>query len=486
MSFANYLDENYNNVVLDDEHLAEYLEALFDVESEPVNVNKEINNKDEVQLEINKTNFDLDFEAALEAVAALFEEDDDVKKLVKEVKKLDEIKAMVYALVDPTLEEDAEENEDVVALKDEIENIKKILSAREVVYELFDEEEELLADQDAIDTAQNLVDKIDKEDYNADIEELNTIIEDAQGLYDSIAKRVNVNEVLLISNPSYKDKGKLLGYWVQINFSNEDKEEGAFTVADTESIIIELYFEGKLLGKQSLNATGYEKHSDSTILGGTIDIFGEYIATSWDHEWYGDLTEIPDSVKVVVKYNDNRIVKLQNDIKDIDPLKLYAVVVTEATNTTEMRNALVDFLAKIEDDDDVKNYLTLSNTVKLEVAELVLDAIVDIEDEDFKFADSDYVTEQLTEAMKSHDEKLELINGIKSEDTSVKVEEALSKFEYEAYDVFTEYADRLAIAEIFKENLEFNEDEGEETTFKTLEQVRNAIDVAIDAYNNLI
>lgn len=537
VSFARFLDANYDNVVLDDEHLDDYVGELFDIvegeDDEEDTITAQVSNHAEAQLAIDVVNFDIDLGAAQEAVGALFVE----RKLVDEVKKLDEIKAMVNALVDPAQEEDAEENADVVALKDEIENIENILAARDAVFGLIGEDEDdnpvLLANQAAIDAAQDLVDEID-EDYIADItelqdiidaaqnmldlqnataavhalfvdvdadekelapnvgqdeitaaedlldeleitgSELNTLVDNAQELFNSIKARLEINSAYIVSNPSYKEKGRQLGYWVQISLNKGDDNDD-FTVADTEDITIELYNGDKLLGVQSLNSVGYEKYADLDTLGGTINVFGEYKATSWDHEWLADtITEIPTQAKAIVKYKDGRTVETTANVNVSNKMKFFAAAVTEANTATEMRNALVNFVAE-----SGNGYLMLTNAVKLEVAELVLDAIAnDIEEDSFTFADADYVNDKLTAAMVLHGEKLALITGIGADATTVDVEEALSEFEYEAYDAFTNYADRLAIAENFFNNLEFEESELV-TEFTTLQQIVDAIDAAI-------
>jgi hypothetical protein len=323
--------------------------------------------------------------------------------------------------------------------------------------------------QDEITAAGDLLAELEITDS-----ELNTLVGDAQELFNTIKARLKIDTTYIVSNPNYKDKGRQLGYWVKVSLNNGEGND-ELKVADTKDITIKLYNDETLLGEQSLNAVGYEKYADVSSLGGTINVFGEYVATSWNHEWYGEVTDIPTDVVATVEYKDGRIV--ENELKIVNEyssneIKFFAVAVTEANTLEEMRNALVDF--------DVANegtgYLDLSNKQRLEVAELVLDAIE--EDEEVPFADASYVNDILAAAMQLHGEKLGYINSIKATSNTVEVEEALSKFEYEAYDAFTNYADRLAIAENFFNNLEF--EEGELVTeFTTLQQIVDAIDAAI-------
>jgi len=367
---------------------------------------------------------------------------------------------------------------DLETAETDIKNLEAYEAAKAEVYALFVDakaEDKVLAagvGQPEITAASEVVDELEVEEHK---NELNVLINEANTLFNSIKARLEIDTTYIVSNPNYKDKGRQLGYWVKVSLNNGEGND-ELKVADTKDITIKLYNDETLLGEQSLNAVGYEKYADVSALGGTINVFGEYVATSWNHEWYGEVTDIPTDVVATVEYKDGRIV--ENELKIVNEyssneIKFFAVAVTEANTLEEMRNALVDF--------DVANegtvYLDLSNKQRLEVAELVLDAIE--EDEEVPFADASYVNDILAAAMQLHGEKLGYINSIEATSNTVGVEEALSKFEYEAYDAFTNYADRLAIAENFFNSLHDEDGEFVAPAFKTIAAIEAAIDAAI-------
>jgi predicted Zn-dependent protease len=123
----------------------------------------------------------------------------------------------------------------------------------------------------------------------------------------------NINSRLAITSVSVADKKayestaagggtvRVLGYGVVINL---DADGSGKKVEDTEIIVIELYNGETLLGRQTLNQTGHDNHKDSSVISGTIDVAGEYVATSWEHEWFGEITDIPDKAVAIVKYID--------------------------------------------------------------------------------------------------------------------------------------------------------------------------------------
>lgn len=179
LSFSNYLNDNYENVVIDDEHLEAYVAGLFAFgESDDKAITEvKVGNAEDVQAAIDKANFDLDLVAAEKLVDALT---DTEGKLV-EKPEIAKAKAAVNALVDPELEEDAV-NENIEGLKERVAEAEKTLAARTAVEALFEEDEEdneiLVGTQTDIDNAQDLVDELAEE--NADKEDLQKGIDEAQ------------------------------------------------------------------------------------------------------------------------------------------------------------------------------------------------------------------------------------------------------------------------------------------------------------------
>jgi hypothetical protein len=204
----------------------------------------------------------------------------------------------------------------------------------------------------------------------------NTAAEEAQTAIDG---RLEVTTFSVVNREDYdstaKGPVKVLGYWVAVNV-NKDNSTTARTVGDTESIVIELYDGETLLGKQSLNATGYEKYSDKSSIGGTIDAYGEYLATSWDHEWYGELTDIPTKAVATVTYKDGAVAEAVNETAptgtDVFKAQLVAdlvEVVKESEDVAEVEETLVA-LANLE---SLDNFLATPKADRTFVAETILE-----------------------------------------------------------------------------------------------------------------
>ncbi|WP_163151629.1 S-layer homology domain-containing protein [Anoxybacillus sp. MB8] len=151
------------------------------------------------------------------------------------------------------------------------------------------------------------------------------------------------------------------------------------------------------------------------------------------------------------------------------------VVVNSASNATTLRTALVDFVNKAKEVDPGYNanaYLTLTSAVRLEVAQLVLNA------KEEPFADVAAVKDALQTAIATHADKLALVNGLTSGSTIVEVRDALAAYDYAPFNSYS-YADQLDIAEHFKNALPFNQDGAVSPAFSTLAQINAAIDAAI-------
>jgi len=124
---------------------------------------------------------------------------------------------------------------------------------------------------------------------------------------EAIDARLAITGVSIADNKAYAstaaDGGtvRVLGYGVGINL--DAKTEGK-KISDTTSIVIELYKGETLLGQQTFSEAGYTKHADKSATSGTIDAGGQYVATSWDHEWTGKIADIPDKAVATVQYTD--------------------------------------------------------------------------------------------------------------------------------------------------------------------------------------
>lgn len=112
---------------------------------------------------------------------------------------------------------------------------------------------------------------------------------------------VSVDDIGCYKSTADPDGVRVLGYMVTINL---DADGSGQKIKDTESIRIELYKDDALLGWQEFNERGYGKHGDAGSTGGCIDVAGRYKATSWDHEWLGGITDIPDKAVAIVDYKD--------------------------------------------------------------------------------------------------------------------------------------------------------------------------------------
>jgi hypothetical protein len=116
---------------------------------------------------------------------------------------------------------------------------------------------------------------------------------------------VFVDDIKFYQSTANPEGVRVLGYGVGINL--DAKGEG-WKVENTESILIELYRGETLLGRQSFNEAGYSKHGETKLISGTIDVAGQYVATSWDHEWFEGITDIPDKAVATVVFADGTAV----------------------------------------------------------------------------------------------------------------------------------------------------------------------------------
>ena len=176
---------------------------------------------------------------------------------------------------------------------------------------------------DKVSTLQNLVTRYGNLDAVSQLAVLQKVFEGkpyarSQATTDALAVALTEVEAaidarLVITGVSVADNGayastaagggtvRVLGYGVGINL--DAKSEGK-TVGDTTSIVVELYKEGTLLGQQTFNEAGYTKHGGASLISGTIDAGGEYVATSWDNSWSAKINEIPTRAVATVQYTD--------------------------------------------------------------------------------------------------------------------------------------------------------------------------------------
>ena len=298
--------------------------------------------------------------------------------------------------------------------------------------------------------------------------EYNEAVKEAQQSLNDILATPTVTVVDDIYNSTAKGDVRRLGYGVKgVPFNTTDNNP---TIGDTESIVVELYKGKTLLGKQSLNTTGYEKHSSASSISGTIDAYGEYVSTSWDNEWYGELTDKPDTVKVTVKFKDTgKVAEKEFPLiltsQDMQPF--YLELVNGAETVEEMDAALLK-LAEIEE----KSYLNVPKADRLYVAEQVLEARNEIEDTK-KFATYTDLTNALTGddgVITKYNADLEAVNDLKADSPIADVIEALSFDEGFAKMSIAEQSD---IAEAFFLGL-YEDGEFVAPNFRTLAAVKSA------------
>jgi hypothetical protein len=300
------------------------------------------------------------------------------------------------------------------------------------------------------------------------IDAVNTAVTNAE---DAISGRIsNVTVGVVDKEHTGKTSGKtwLLGYSVGINLANEQGFKNA------ESVVAELYKGKELLGKMELRDP--KKHTGN-VISGTIDVYGDYVSTSWAHEWNGKLTDRPDNAKVTVKFADGVAVKEESiSIADQSMQPFYRELINRAETAEEINSALLK-LTEIGND----GYLNVPKADRMFLAEKVLAARNDKDSNKGKFADYTALSTALTSAISTRDEALKGINNLTAEKKIADVIEALEAVDPEGFAKMS-VADKAEIAEAFFLSLEFVEVEGEEgtvttelkTPFRTLAAVKAA------------
>jgi hypothetical protein len=123
----------------------------------------------------------------------------------------------------------------------------------------------------------------------------------------AINERLALTSVSIADNKAYASTAagggtvRVLGYGVWINL---DANSSGKKISDTTSIVVELYKGETLLGQQTFNEAGYNKHANASSTSGTIDAGGQYVATSWNNSWSAAISDIPDKAVAKVQYTD--------------------------------------------------------------------------------------------------------------------------------------------------------------------------------------
>ena len=294
---------------------------------------------------------------------------------------------------------------------------------------------------------------------------------------EAVEGRLSIEEFKAVDDPNYDSTQAgiihLMGYKVKINVSAAEGET-SYTTEDTESIVVDFYKGKTLLGKLTFKGKpGEGKYTPGPTVWGTIDVYGDYVSTSWDQEWYGELTDIPDKAVVTVKYDDGIVAKKEKVAEfATDNIKPFFVEAVNRAETVEEMDAALLKLAEIGNYD----YLNVPKADRLYVAEQVLEARNEIEDTK-KFATYNDLTNALTGddgVITKYNADLEAVNDLKADSPIADVIKALSFDEGFAK---MSVADKAEIAEAFFLGLEFDEKEDSgkvSPAFRTLAAVKAA------------
>lgn len=185
--------------------------------------------------------------------------------------------------------------------------------------------------------------------------------------------------------------------------------------------------------------------------------------------------------KALIKTNADTKAYAQAIVDTINAI----VSVNAATNATEMKAALVNYvsanqglIAKTVD----TTFLNISSTSKLEVADLVLTARKAVPTTAV-FADNTAVAAALgaddkNGALRTYADMFTDINALTSDSTITDVRDAIDAFKYDKFEAL-DVQDKLTVAETVKNALAFNDDKSLKTKFTTIAQVKAAVDAAI-------
>ena len=475
LNIRNVLTANFDNV--DAANIDAYETAIF--EDDKVN----LGSLKEIQEAIDGVND----KAAADAVVALIDKLPITENI--ELKDKEDVVAARAAYKALTEEQQALVTADkvtaLVKAETDIENLEAYEAAKPVVVALFvdadaDAEELELAEgvgQAEIDEAKAIVGKLEVKNHG-DVD-LNALVTSAETLFTDIQGRLEITSVS-VANKLRDDGVYLLGYGVSINVNNngeyvvDTREDNRGTIEDTESIVIQLYKGDTLLGEQTF--VNYDNVNDSdkytpgkSTTSGTIDVYGDYNSTSWDNVWYAGLTDIPDTAKAIVVYDDGRVVETEKEITVSDKTPFYVEALNRTETVADMSAAIVELEAAMKGD---TKFTDLPSAAKLEVAEMVLDARNALETKKFALNDN-----SAYEAVTNDDGAIQVreafIDGVNHEEeaTISSMRAALTD-----KDLFPEFfalntADKTAAAERVLDVL--NAFEGEEK-FETIAEIKAA------------
>lgn len=360
-------------------------------------------------------------------------------------------------------------------LKPALENLAELTKGETTKFEMKDYKDEnakyyingIAVDELAKDQPSSAVDGIKKADVknvtdvSTVITNVNAAVTNAEGAMEERISTVAVS----IANREHdgKTSGKtwLLGYSVKIDLAEEQDFKNA------ESVVAELYKGKELLGKMELRDPA--KHEGKTIWG-TIDVYGDYVSTSWAHEWNGELTDRPDNVKVTVKFADGAAVKEEELTISDDNMQPFYLVLANRAETAEDMNDVLLKLAEIKNND----YLNVPRADRQFVAEKVLAARNAVEDTK-KFADYDALAGDngaLKTAIGARTAALEAVSKLEADSDISAVIAALNLVDPEGFAKMS-VADKAEIAEAFFLGLT-NEEGDFNSTFRTLVEIKEA------------
>lgn len=368
----------------------------------------------------------------------------------------------------------------------DIENLEAFEVAKAEVYALFvlDEEgEPKVVDEDKIladgvgsaeiEAAKAIVGKLEVKEHGG--VDLGALVESAENLFTEIQGRLSIKSVSL-ANKLRADDVYVLGYGVSIDINANDsykvdtREDDRGTIEDTESIVIQLYKGDTLLGEQTF--VNYDNVNDSdkytpgkSFTSGTIDVYGDYNSTSWDNVWYAGLTDIPDTAKAIVAYEDGRVVEDTFDITGLNVTPFFIEALNRTETAAEMSAAIIDLEEAMDNGDDFMGY---SKQAKAEVAEALLnmrnaqEGIEDVPNTEGKF----FTGSKLSVASVVHGyvtsiatDRENFINKINENDaTALSIvtnfdELSNAKYIFPELAELTRKADRIAVADTILEAL---------------------------------
>jgi hypothetical protein len=484
LTIINILTENFDNV--DADNIEAYETAIYgEEESGKAPVIAELDSLTKIQAAIDGVNDQVAATAVKTLIGKLPETDaitlEDKDDVVTARVAYDALTEEQQKLVDNI--------ENLKTAETDIENLEAYEAAKAEVYALFvlneDGEPKVVSETKElaegvgsaeIEAAKELVTELKVKEYAG--VNLVTLVTEANNLFANIAGRLAITSVSVV-NKLRTDKVYVLGYWVEVNVNANESylvegEKGI--VEDTESIVIQLYKGDTLLGEQTFENYGNVKESDKytpeqAIVGGTIDVYGDYDSTSWNNVWYKGLTDIPDTAKAIVVYKDGRVVETEEDITGLDVTPFYV----EALNRTETVEDMSRAIINLEEVKVETTFINLPKQAKSEVAKMVLDARNALETKKFPLATTE-LSAAYTAVTTANTNRNAFINGVNTAIADIATMRAALLGTEEAPSLIPEFADlsvadQTAAAELVLNALKAFED-GEK--FETIAEIKAA------------